>query len=155
MEFKNNNDLEASVLRIELRDYEDNPISEIPLGSKWKILVRFQINRPINNFISAIGILTSGEFPIKTSWQLPFDADKGIYESIFEENEIVLATGQYKVCIGLSQGKRSIQYFDGIFNFDVIPVNNDIDISIVNYEGGSGVILNQMKMVTNKYPNCI
>ena len=150
LEFENNHKLEAAVLSIELRDEDDKPISEIPLGSKWKISVKFQVNYPIKNFISAVGILTSGEFPIKTSWQVPFDAEKGIYEAVFEENEIILAAGQYKFCVGLSQGRRRIQYFDGIFNFDVIPVNNDIDFSVVSHDSSTGFILNTMKTTTYK-----
>jgi lipopolysaccharide transport system ATP-binding protein len=150
LSFSEQPELEACLLKAEIRDDKDMPVSEIPIGRKWKVVVHFKVNQPILRFVSAIGLVSMHDVSIKSSWQKAMDVNEGIYEAVFEEQLIDYAVGQYKICIGLSQGKRSIQYMENILSFDIIPVVDTMDESVVVYESHSGLIINQMNTHTKK-----
>lgn len=142
--------LEACVIRAELRDENNVPVSEIPIGRKWKIVIRYKINQPVKSFVSGIGIVSGQDVPLKTSWQNPIDIAPGEYEAVFEENIINFSVGQYKICIGLSQNKREIQYLDNLLFFYIIPVVEELSSSVIVYDNSAGIILNPMKTTTKK-----
>jgi lipopolysaccharide transport system ATP-binding protein len=139
---------EACILKGEVRDEKDFPVSEIQIGQKWKIVIRLKINHPIKNLVSSIGIVSSLDVPIKTSWQKAISLEAGEYEAIFEENIVDFSVGQYKVCVGLSQNLQVIQYFENLLVFDIINVVNEIDDSVIRYDNLTGFILNPMKTET-------
>ena len=139
---------EACIIKVEVRDERDIPVSEIQIGQKWKIVVRIKVNHPIKNLVSSIGLVSSLEVPIKTSWQNTAKLEPGIYEAIFEEHIVDLSVGQYKVCVGLSQNLQVIQYFDNLLAFDIINVVNKIDESVILTDSLTGFILNPMKTET-------
>lgn len=150
IELPEDSSLEACVTRAEIRDENDNPVSEIPIGRKWKVVIKYKVFQPVKNFVSGIGIVSAQDVPLKTSWQNPVDIVPGEYEAIFEENVISFSVGQYKVCIGLSQNRRGIQYFDNLLSFNIIPVSEDLNSSVIVYDNSAGVILNPMYTTTNK-----
>jgi hypothetical protein len=145
-----NPSLEACIVRAELRDEGDNPVTEIPIGRRWKIMVRYKVNTSIKGLVSSIGIVSGHDIALKTSWQQPITVEPGEYEAFFEEHLVNFSVGQYKICIGLSQNRRTIQYLDNILVFDIIPVIDELDESTLVYDNSTGVILNAMNTVTRQ-----
>jgi lipopolysaccharide transport system ATP-binding protein len=141
---------EVSVLQVELQDEAGVPVTELPIGRKWKVYIRYQVLQPVSGFISAIGMVSLHDVPIRTSWQDPIDVFPGIYEAVFEEDQLLFSAGQYKITVGLSQGKRSIQFLENLLAFDIIPVVERADHSIIEYENYTGLLINQMKTKTTK-----
>jgi lipopolysaccharide transport system ATP-binding protein len=148
IELKGNDLKEACIIKAEVRDEKDIAVSEIQIGQKWKIVLRIKVNHPIKNLVSSIGIVSSLDVPIKTSWQNAINLEAGEYEAVFEEDIIDLSVGQYKVCTGLSQNLQVIQYFENLLVFDIINVVNEIDDSVIRYDNLTGFILNPMKTET-------
>jgi ABC-type polysaccharide/polyol phosphate transport system ATPase subunit len=142
--------LEACLLTAEVRDENNIPASEIPIGGKWKIVLKYKVNQPVKGFVSGIGIVSGYDVALKTSWQKPIDIEPGEYEAVFEENEVSFSVGQYKICIGLSQHRREIQYFENLLAFDIIPVVDELNESVISYDGSTGIILNPMNTATKK-----
>jgi ABC-type polysaccharide/polyol phosphate transport system ATPase subunit len=139
---------EACIIKAEVRDENDVPVSEIQIGQKWKIALRVKVNHPIRNLVSSIGIVSSLDVPIKTSWQQAVSLEAGEYEAIFQENVVDFSVGRYKVCVGLSQNLQVIQYFENLLVFDIINVVNEIDDSVIVTDNLAGFILNPMKTAT-------
>lgn len=150
IELPENPSLEACVTRAEIRDENDNPVSEIPIGRKWKVVIKYKVFHPVKSFVSGIGIVSAQDVPLKTSWQNAIDIMPGEYEAVFEENVISFAVGQYKICIGLSQNRRGIQYFDNLLTFNISPVSEDVNNTVIVYDSSAGMILNPMNTTTNK-----
>jgi ABC-type polysaccharide/polyol phosphate transport system ATPase subunit len=148
IELKPNDSKDACIIKAEVRDEKNIPVSEIQIGQKWKIVLRLKINHPIKNLVSSIGIVSSLDVPVKTSWQKAINLETGEYDAIFEENIVDLSVGQYKVCVGLSQNLQVIQYFENLLVFDIINVVNEIDDSVIRHDNLTGFILNPMKTDT-------
>jgi lipopolysaccharide transport system ATP-binding protein len=140
--------LEAYVIKAEILDEDNNPGGEFPIGKPWKVVVQFKVNSVLSSFVSSIGLLSANDIPIKTSWQEPLNVSPGVYESIFEEKLIHLSVGQYKICIGLSNAKQVIQFYNSALKFEVIPIVESMDSSTLVYDNNAGLILNSMKMET-------
>lgn len=149
-QFEEQPELDAYLLEAEIRDSNDEPINSIPIGRKWKIALKYKVKKPIANLVSAIGIVSMYDVAIKTAWQKPLDVSNGIYEAVFEEHLIDYAVGQYKVCIGLSQGKRVIQYSENILHLTISAAVDFVDDSVLIAENHTGFILNPMLMGTKK-----
>jgi lipopolysaccharide transport system ATP-binding protein len=148
IELKENDLKEACIIKAEVRDEKGLPVSEIQIGQKWKIVLRLKVNHPIRNLVSSIGIVSSLDVPIKTSWQKAVNLETGEYEATFEEDIVDFSVGQYKVCAGLSQNLQVIQYFENLLVFDIINVVNEMDESVIRYDNLIGFILNPMKTET-------
>lgn len=132
-----------------IEDEKGNSLVEIPVGSVWRIRVAFTISRPTPHFIVAVGIVSSFEMPIRTTWSEPSDIAPGNYEAIFENNDVFLTSGIYKIVIGLSSNVRTFHYSD---NEVSISISDAGDVAgnkrIINTQ--SGLILNPMKLTINK-----
>lgn len=144
------NQKEVSLLRVELQDESGEPVTELPIGRKWKVCVQYQVSQPVSGFVSAIGMVSLHDVPIRTSWQEPVDVQPGIYEAVFEEEQLLFSAGQYKISVGLSQGKRLIQYFESILSFDIVPVVERADDSVIVFENHTGLLINQMITKTSR-----
>jgi lipopolysaccharide transport system ATP-binding protein len=141
----------ASIIKVQLTDEDGNAIFEAPIGKKWIVKLYFQINKPVDNFISAIGMVNSFEVSINTSWQEPMSFQPGVYCSEFKLNEIVYATGNYRIAVGLSfDGLQVIQYIEDAIDLNVVPIVEDIDETVVISNTSAGIVLNQLLMRTYK-----
>ncbi len=149
-QFEEQPELDAFLLEAEIRDSNDQPISSIPIGRKWKIALKYKVHKPISNFVSAIGIVSMYDVSIKTAWQKPLDVSQGIYEAIFEEHLIDYAMGQYKISIGLSHEKKVIQYSEHILSLTISSAIDSLDESVLVTENQTGFILNPMRMGTKR-----
>lgn len=141
-------DIPGFVTKITILDEFGNECSEIPIGQKWKIVIKLNIINKINHFIVGLGIKTQLGLPLMTSWSNKIDIDQGIYEVVFEQSEIIISTGVYSITIGLSSFRRTFQYLDNVMNFSISEISNIIDERVVNTK--SGLLINQMPFVINK-----
>jgi lipopolysaccharide transport system ATP-binding protein len=140
----------AGIFKIQLTDEEGNKLNEVPVGKKWVVKVFYQVNEPVENFITALGIINQLEVPINTSWQTPLSLKPGSYCAEFKQHEVILATGNYKIVIGLSLGVNNIQYIENAVDLNIVPIVDEIDETVVKHDSGSGSILNQLSMKTYK-----
>lgn len=146
----------ASVYRVELIDEQGNAIYEAAIGKKWTIKVFFKVNQLVNNFISAIGIISPLEIPINTSWQQPMKLTPGNYCTTFTQNEVQFATGKYRVTIGLSiGGVEVIEYIENAIDLNIVPVLEDSTEAIFNLDASTSAILNQLSMKTYSLDNIL
>lgn len=143
-EFTFDSSLNAYAYKMKLMDIHGAALNEISIGKPWKVEVYFKVNREQDNLIIGLGMLDSNEIPIRTSWTKADKYQSGDYIATFEENDIIFCTGRFKLLIGLSIGKTSIQYIDQNlwFNFSDMTELNLPNIQ----QTTNGVILNQMKM---------
>jgi lipopolysaccharide transport system ATP-binding protein len=124
-------------------------LPEIPVGSDWRVKVIFKITKSTEHFIMGLGIVSTYDMPIRTSWSLPEDMHPGDYEMIFDNSDIMLTTGQYKLVIGLSSHVRTFQYIDNLVDITVSDAGEAANSTrIINTQ--SGLILNPMVVTLNK-----
>ena len=124
-------------------------LQEIPVGASWRVRVQFKIEKSTPHFIMGIGIVSSLDLAIRTSWSTPTDIEIGNYELIFDNDDVMLTTGNYKLVVGLSSNERAFQYDDNTVNISISDVG-DIATNqrIVNTQ--SGLLLNPMNVVLHK-----
>ena len=140
----------AGIEKIELTDDEGIPIFEVPIGKVWVVRIYYKVNKIVDNFISAIGIVSPLGVPINTSWQKPLLLQPGNYCAEFKQAEISYSIGIYKVSVGLSIGTNSIQYIEDGIDVNIISLIEFGEETAVKYDSTTSVILNQMLMTTYK-----
>jgi ABC-type polysaccharide/polyol phosphate transport system ATPase subunit len=117
-------------------------VNQIPIGKKWRVKIRFVVQHSTPQLIIGFGLISSQELPIRTTWSSPCNAENGIYEVIFEENQIVFAPGEYKIVLGLSIGRVSIQYLETDCYIKISDSFENIDDRVIDTR--NGILLNQM-----------
>jgi lipopolysaccharide transport system ATP-binding protein len=153
---KNSNKAEATVhtfsttneiaygTKLELTDLNNNLLYEIPIGKPWRVVIYFTVVAPTQNLIIGLGLINAFEVPIRTSWNTPQNLSPGKYKAVFTENKVHLASGEYKLLIGISIGKMSIQYIDENIYFSVSNIIETQDETVL--DNSNGVFINQMEM---------
>lgn len=133
----------VKVIRIERED--GVPSGEIPVYKPFRVIVQFEVKRKIEHFIVAIGISTMMDQSIRTIWDSPREIVPGSYKAIFHIDDIYLASGLYKLVVGLSSHERSFHYVDNLATFEIADATDGvIDERIVNFR--SGLLLNQSRV---------
>lgn len=121
-------------------------LNEIPVGCAWQIVVKFKIIKPVEHFIIAIGLVSSTEANIRTSWSLEQDLDPGDYTAVFQENNLILAMDVYTINLGLSSYEKTIQYIENVASLTISDVTvPELDDTIIR-TAGTGFILNPMEI---------
>jgi len=138
----------ACVLRVELANEDGELIYEVPIGKKWMIKVHYQVNKEVDNLICAVGIVNPLDLPLNTSWQKPLSLKPGLYCAEFVEQEIIYATGRYKIHIGMSIGMRNFQHIPDAIDLQIIPVVDTVDDRAMRHDANTSAILNQLSMRT-------
>ncbi len=133
--------------RLTVEDGEGRPAARVPVGSPWQVRVSFEIVRPVEHFIIAIGLTTNLNAPLRTSWTEPQDITPGHYEAIFREDTILLGSGRYSIALGLSSFERSFHYLQdaGVINIANFAEGVEL-VRIANH----GYILNPLKTEIRK-----
>lgn len=131
--------------QVAIESSDGQGLFEVPVGSGWRVRVSFRIFKPAEHFIMGLGIVSSFDQPIRTSWSLPTDMQPGEYEMIFDNSDIMLTTGIYKLVIGLSSNERAFQYTDDLVTVNISDAGEAaFNQRIVNTQ--SGLILNPMNI---------
>ncbi|TPG72266.1 ABC transporter ATP-binding protein [Hymenobacter nivis] len=143
----------ASIIKVEIIDEDGESVYEIAIGKKWIVKLTFQVDKVIKGMVSSIGIVSPADISICTSWQEPMDFVPGVYCSEFKQNDVQFAAGKYRVFVALSiGGTQNIQFLEDVASFNIIPVIKSADATVVSYDASTGIVLNQLQMVT--YPVC-
>jgi lipopolysaccharide transport system ATP-binding protein len=137
------------VFKVIIENNLGETLHEIPVGSHWRVKVQFRLLKPTEHFIMGLGIVSSFDQPIRTSWSKPKDMQSGDYEMVFDHSDILLTTGMYKLVIGLSSYVRTFQYIDDFVTIYISDAGDAVhNTRIVNT--GSGLILNPMNASLKK-----
>ena len=80
-------------------------------------------------------------------WTKAVAVNPGEYCATFEEREILYASGEYKVTIGLSNNERTIHYSDDIVVLRISEIGELTQDRSYLRTKGSGVILNKGNIV--------
>ncbi len=137
------------VTKVIIENKQGQILHEIPVGSDWRVRIIIKVIQPIEHFIVGLGIVSSFDTPIRTSWSLPQNISVGNYEIIFDNDDVMLTSGLYKLVIGLSSHVRTFQYIDDLITIIISDAGDAANNNrIINTE--SGLILNPMNVTLNK-----
>ncbi len=142
---ENTQDMEGFAYRLQIEDLDGNPISTIPVGKKWQVRIYFRMNKRTSHFIIGIGISNTMDVNFRTTWSSPMEIEKGEYEVVFRDTNILMSAGEYKILIGLTSFQRSIQYAENIAVLRISEIDEINDERILRISG-NGLVLNPMEM---------
>ncbi len=126
-----------------IENAQGHEVSEVSIGEYWQIRVRFRVQQQVEGFIIALGLSSSLDMPIQTTWSKPSNLNKGEYEAIFSNTQLWYAEGHYRLVVGLSSNGDVIQYNEGVGTLSISDVSLlPDDTTIVNTK--SGLIMNQL-----------
>jgi lipopolysaccharide transport system ATP-binding protein len=129
---------------------KDIPKHELFINESWKIKIRFGVTEVTQDTIFAIGLISSSELPINTTWSQPENFKPGNYEIEFVSDKVFFQKGVYKVVFGISKGKESLFYDEKFLQFEVLLVSKELNQNIISVDGSTGIILNQLQMKINQ-----
>jgi lipopolysaccharide transport system ATP-binding protein len=138
---------------LQIEDLEGNALPQIAIGEYWQVKVNFRINKPLEHFIIAIGLLTSTAAPIWTSWSVAGQIEEGEYEAIFKNDQLLLASGNYFLALGLSNYEKPFHFIEHAIDLEVADIKDGSvkdDLQLVR-TAGNGFILNQAKVIIKKH----
>lgn len=140
---------------VSFEDLAGNKLSVVPVGRYWQVKIKYTLVAPMEQFIIGIGIVTSNEIPVYTAWSKATKAEPGVYEAVFINDELLFATGHYRMAVGLSNNETSFHFIEEALSFEVLDIKEE---EIKNDErvlrtSGTGVVINpitvNVKLVEN------
>ena len=135
--------------QVQIEDEFGKPSAEIPVGRNWQVRVFFRLNKDTEHFIIAVGIVTSFDLALQTSWSEANKFQAGNYEAVFRNTDILFTSGQYKLVVGLSSYERAFHYVENAAWLTISEagfINNEK--RVVNTL--SGLLLNPMSIKIEK-----
>jgi len=140
-------DIFGYAYRLTIEDEFGKPVSSIPVGKFWQVRVNFKILKKTESFIIALGLISSDEVPLKTSWSSPHSLSPGEYQVVFQEKVVVLGTGRYSLVIGLSEANNTFHYVRDAGILEIADFAEGIELIATS---GVGSILNPMNIEISK-----
>ncbi len=129
-----------------IEDQFGEPVSSIPVGQPWQVRVHFIIEKRIEHFVMGLGLKTSDEVPLRTSWSKPYHIEPGEYQMTFREDTVILGTGRYTLIIGLSEEARTFHYVENAGILEIAEFSEGIDL-ITTANVGSVLNVMDIKLV--------
>lgn len=131
--------------KIVIEDLFNNPANNFPVGVGWQIRVYVKITHAVKGYIIGLGMLTQDDVSLRTSWSESMDFEVGEYEFVFKENTLFLASGNYKLILGISARMVNFQYVE---NCATLRISEEIaeDSTSIKLAKGVGMILNPFKI---------
>jgi ABC-type polysaccharide/polyol phosphate transport system ATPase subunit len=146
----NHEQLPGYAIKIQIEDENSNIVNEVPVGKFWQVRIFFQILKKTDHFIIALGLTTTMDVDIKTSWSEATDLEKGTYEAVFKEETLLLSTGSYNLVIGLSTNEKSFHYVENAASITISNfADNSLNKTIIRLSG-SGLLLNPSSIKISK-----
>jgi lipopolysaccharide transport system ATP-binding protein len=112
--------------KLQVEDQDGNVLSLVPVGLPWQIRVSFELSDRVNYFIIAIGFKTMYDVNIRTVYSPRMDLEKGTYEVIFKEDNLIFGEGKFKLSLGLSTYEKAIHYVEDFAFINFTAINNTI-----------------------------
>jgi lipopolysaccharide transport system ATP-binding protein len=97
------------------------PKTEFLIGEPWRILLDFELRRPMDHVIGAIGLQTIDSFPITTFWSKPRNLPVGRYRVEFECRH-PFGSIDIQFVVGLSSYERTFYYKHGIGHVSISQI---------------------------------
>jgi lipopolysaccharide transport system ATP-binding protein len=137
--------------RLRFFDSQDKPAAQFRIGEKWKIVLEFEITRPVGHVIAAVGITTVDAIPVISFWSVPRDLTPGKYYVAFH-CEIPLKSCEIQIGVGLSAFETAFYYVEGVGHVSISEV--------AMYEqplrsSGAGLLFSNEKCQIEKLPSNI
>jgi lipopolysaccharide transport system ATP-binding protein len=133
----------AYFTKVELSDVSGTPCSNIPAGDTLNILLSFEAVNALEHIVVGIGIVSTTEQPILTTWSKPEKFKQGLNKIEFKFENIYLTPSVYKIVVGISRGSESLDFNQNLVYFtisDIINIPNADRLINTN----SGLLLNQL-----------
>jgi lipopolysaccharide transport system ATP-binding protein len=140
----------AKSLKIE--DIDGNLLSSIKVGKFFQVRISFELLKSMNHFIIGIGFKTADEIPVYTSWSDLTELQPGTYEAVFFNDELLFATGNYRLAIGLSNNETNFHFIEEAISFEISDIKDDTllnDLRIIR-TSGTGLVINPIKVNIKK-----
>ncbi len=146
---ENHKEISAYSYKMQIEDFDGVVKGDISLRKKWSVRIFFKVNKFTPNFVIALGVSSSLDMPIQTTWTPAIDMQSGEYEVVFTNEDFIYSEGLYKLIVGLSSDKRVIQYEAGAgsISFSDVVAFDGHD-QMINTK--SALMLNQMKSVITR-----
>jgi len=97
------------------------PQAQFRLGEPWRIMVEFDLSRPVPHAIAAVGLMSLDSVPLITYWSKPKDLGPGRYCVEFVCS-LPLAACDIQFVVGLSSYERPFYYVQGVGHVSISPV---------------------------------
>ncbi len=137
---------------ISFEGLQNKELKVLKVGSYFQIRVNFELRKKLDSFIIGVGISTNTDIPVHTSWSKPEKIENGIFEAIFEYDNLLFASGLYKLALGMSNHEVSFHFLEEAILFEVSEVKDQIitnDKRIIK-TSGVGVVINPVNVKINK-----
>jgi lipopolysaccharide transport system ATP-binding protein len=132
-------------------DLHGHQLTSITVGKYFKVRIRFRLFKTMEHFIIGIGISTVNEVPVYTAWSKAAIMEQGTYEAVFINDELLFATGDFRLTIGLSNNEKTIHFIEDAMFFEILDIKEDHikDDQRILRTSGSGLILNPINVNIN------
>jgi len=131
-------------ISISMNDEDGNVTTSFGPTDTWTVQVRFRINRPLDNFVAALGLQSREGSPIRTTWSIPNRIAAGEYMATFTEKTLWLAYGSFQIVIGLSNNYSTFDYVDAAIAFDIVNRETKTATQWPDKRSDNDLLLNQM-----------
>jgi lipopolysaccharide transport system ATP-binding protein len=129
--------------KLTIEDENGNSVSSIPVGKPWQVRINFTITKGLEHLIIGLGLLTSEEVPLKTSWSKPYTVKPGEYQAVFREEIVILGTGCYGLVVGLSENEKTFYFVENAGTLEIAEFSEGVDLLRISSVGS---ILNPMNV---------
>jgi lipopolysaccharide transport system ATP-binding protein len=109
--------------RLRFLAQDGQPQGLFRLGESWRIVLEFEMHRPTQQVIAAVGPMTMEGVPVITFWSKPKDLEPGKYQVEFLF-DVPVSACDLQFAVGISTHERSFYYLPAVGHLTVTEVAN-------------------------------
>ncbi len=121
-------------------DASGTPRDKFYLKETWRIVLKFELFKPLQHVIAGVGVKTTTGIPILTYWSKPKDLTPGRYLVEFPM-DVPLRQCDLEFVVGLSSYERSAYHVGGVGQVSILDVAKDGQPFRVS--GRAGILLTE------------
>jgi lipopolysaccharide transport system ATP-binding protein len=119
---------------------DGRPAEEFRLGAPWRVEVDLEVRRACPGLVVALGLVGAEGEAVQTCWMPPTEFAPGRHRVSFRQDRVQLASGGYRLLVGLSQDDRSLLQGET----GRIEVSGEVAAGYFPRGYGVGAVLNSM-----------
>jgi lipopolysaccharide transport system ATP-binding protein len=127
---------------------DGRPAEEFKLGAPWRVEVELEARRQCAGLVVALGLVGAEGEAVQTCWMPPADFAPGRHRVTFRQDQVQLASGGYRIIVGLSQDDRSLLQGEA----GRIEVSGEVASGFFPRGYGVGTVLNSMSVDHERLP---
>ncbi len=139
-------DSTVTLLKVTVEDLQGESKHTFAVGERWRVRVRVQIHKPMQDFSCALSFVTSQDVCVQTCWSTTQSYESGIYEVTYIQNSVNLAAESYRIFIGITEAGATVQQAEAS---RITVVAENALIPCLQYSG-AGNVLNSMEVTITK-----